>query len=203
MPEPSSRTKTLLAQVRLLAMDVDGVLTDGRIYWGVTVGGGDLVEMKAFDVRDGLGISVARAAGLGIAWITGRASPLVERRARELRVEHLRQRVRHKGEALLDLCRQLEVPPEASAYMGDDLNDVLGFEAAGMRIAVAGAAPELLARADWVTEAPGGQGAVREVVEAILRARGEWEAAAARFVAALAAPETAFEPMPDPLAQGQ
>jgi 3-deoxy-D-manno-octulosonate 8-phosphate phosphatase (KDO 8-P phosphatase) len=202
MPEPTSRTKTLLAGVRLLAMDVDGVLTDGRIYWGATAAG-DLVEMKAFDVRDGLGLSVARAAGLAVAWITGRSSPLVERRARELRVAHLRQRVRHKGEALRDLCDELDLPPAASAFIGDDLNDLLGFEAAGVRIAVADAAPELVERADWVTQAPGGRGAVREAVEAILRARGDWAEASARFVAALASPEAAFEPMPDPLAQGQ
>lgn len=203
MPDLPADLATRLAAVRLLAMDVDGVLTDGRIHWGDATGSGELIELKSFDVKDGLGISVARAAGLPVAWITGRTSALVARRAHELRVEHLRQRVRDKAAALADLCRELQIPPGAAAFIGDDLNDLPAFETAGLRIAVADAAVEVRERADWITAASGGRGAVREAIEGILRARGEWEPAARRFLAALAAPHAEYDPLPDAGAQGQ
>src|SRR5437588_8396652 len=114
-----------LAAVRLLAMDVDGVLTDGRIVWSAS--GGELVETKAFDVKDGLGISLARAGGLRIAWITGRSSALVAQRARELHVERLIEKVRDKGAALLSLCAEWGIAAPEAAFIGDDLNDLLAF----------------------------------------------------------------------------
>jgi 3-deoxy-D-manno-octulosonate 8-phosphate phosphatase (KDO 8-P phosphatase) len=193
---PSPDLTTRLARVRLLAMDVDGVLTDGRIYWGASPSTRELVEMKAFDVKDGLGISLARASGLEIGWITGRLSALVERRAEELGVRWLRQQVRDKGAALAALCADLGLEPSEAAYMADDLNDVPAFERAGVRISVADAAPEIRQAADWVTSAPGGRGAVREAIEAILRARGDWESARQRFLEALAEPRAGFDPLP-------
>jgi 3-deoxy-D-manno-octulosonate 8-phosphate phosphatase (KDO 8-P phosphatase) len=185
-----------LAAVRLLAMDVDGVLTDGRIYWGAGPATGELVELKSFDVKDGLGLALGRAAGLNIAWITGRISEIAARRAAELGVSLLRQRVRDKGAEIRALCRELGLMPAQVAYVGDDLNDLLAFEVAGVRIAVADAAREIRDRADWVTAAGGGQGAAREVVEGILRARGEWEEAQARFLAALVEPQSGYDPLP-------
>lgn len=188
-----------LAAVRLLAMDVDGVLTDGRILW--SAGGCELIETKAFDVKDGLGISLARADGIRIAWITGRASALVAQRARELHVERLLERVRDKGAALISLGAEWGIAAPETAFIGDDLNDLLAFRCAGLRIAVADGAKEVRAAADWVTTAPGGRGAVREVVEALLQARGAWETAQERFLTALVDPLAGFDPLPGAGAQ--
>jgi 3-deoxy-D-manno-octulosonate 8-phosphate phosphatase (KDO 8-P phosphatase) len=170
-----------LAAVRLLAMDVDGVLTDGTILWSARPQGGPLLESKAFSVKDGLGLSLARVAGLQVAWITGRTSHVVERRAVELGVTELHQWARHKGLVLEEIKNRHALSAAAVAFVGDDLNDVPAFQASGLRIAVADAAPELQAMAHWVTRAPGGRGAIREVVEAILRAQGRWDEIVTRF----------------------
>lgn len=170
-----------LAAVRLLAMDVDGVLTDGSILWSARPQGGPLLETKAFSVKDGLGLTLARVAGLQIAWITGRTSGVVERRAVELGVTELHQWARNKRLVLEEIKGRHALPATAVAFVGDDLNDVPAFKASGVRIAVADAAPEVRELADWVTVAAGGQGAVREVVEAILRAQGRWEEILGRY----------------------
>jgi YrbI family 3-deoxy-D-manno-octulosonate 8-phosphate phosphatase len=170
-----------LASVRLLAMDVDGVLTDGTIVWTARPQGGAVVESKSFSVRDGLGLSLARTAGLQIAWITGRTSSVVERRAVELGVTELHQWARNKAVVLAEIKNRHALPTAALLYVGDDLNDVPAFREAGVRVAVADAAPELQAMADWITQAGGGRGAIREVVETVLRARGRWEDVVTRF----------------------
>jgi 3-deoxy-D-manno-octulosonate 8-phosphate phosphatase (KDO 8-P phosphatase) len=170
-----------LAAVRLLAMDVDGVLTDGTIVWSARPQGGAVLETKSFSVKDGLGLSLARVAGLQVAWITGRTSSVVERRAIELGVTELHQWARNKGVVLEEIKGRHALPAAAVAFIGDDLNDVPAFKACGLRIAVADAAPEVQAMADWVTGASGGRGAVREVIEAILRAQGRWEEVLARY----------------------
>ncbi len=176
--------ETKLRPVRLLAMDVDGVLTDGSITWGAGPDGG-LIELKRFNVRDGLGISLVQSVGLEVAWITGRVSPTVARRAEELKVREVVQWARDKRRALRDLMERRSFHPEEVLYLGDDLNDLPAFEAAGVRVAVADAVPAVRERADWVTEAAGGAGAVREVVDAVLRAQGRWEEALAAFLARL------------------
>jgi 3-deoxy-D-manno-octulosonate 8-phosphate phosphatase (KDO 8-P phosphatase) len=170
-----------LAAVRLLAMDVDGVLTDGTIVWSARPQGGPVLETKAFSVKDGLGLSLARVAGLQVAWITGRTSSIVERRAVELGVTELHQWARNKGLVLEEIKGRHALPATAVAFIGDDLNDVPAFKACGVRIAVADAAAEVQELADWVTVASGGHGAVREVIEAILRAQDRWEEVVARF----------------------
>jgi 3-deoxy-D-manno-octulosonate 8-phosphate phosphatase (KDO 8-P phosphatase) len=170
-----------LAAVRLLAMDVDGVLTDGTIVWSARPQGGAVMETKSFSVKDGLGLSLARVAGLQVAWITGRTSSVVERRAIELGVTELHQWARNKAEVLEEIKGRHALPAAAVAFIGDDLNDVPAFKACGVRIAVADAAPEVQEMADWVTCAPGGRGAVREVVEAILHAQGRWDEVLARY----------------------
>lgn len=164
-----------LAAVRLLAMDVDGVLTDGAIVWSAAPQGGAALETKAFSVKDGLGLSLARAAGLHVVWITGRTSGVVDRRAVELGVTELRQGARNKAAVLEEIKSRYGLPTAALLFTGDDLNDVPAFRVAGVRVAVADAAPELQALADWVTRAGGGRGAIREVVETVLRAQGRWE----------------------------
>lgn len=171
-----------LAPVRLAAMDVDGVLTTGAITWtGPSGSGAALVESKSFDVKDGLGLSLVQGAGIEVAWITGRSSAVTAQRADELAVRHLIQGARDKRRALEELASRLGLAREEILYVGDDLNDLPAFEVAGVRVAVADAAPELIVAADWVTQAPGGRGAVREVVEAVLRAQGRWEEALERF----------------------
>jgi 3-deoxy-D-manno-octulosonate 8-phosphate phosphatase (KDO 8-P phosphatase) len=156
-----------LAQVRLLAMDVDGVLTDATI--GYDSQG---AHQKRFHIADGLGLVVLRQVGIHVAWISGRADAAVERRAVELRIEHLLQGIRDKGHALQTLRADLALGQEEVAFLGDDWNDLLAFEVAGVRLAVANAAAEVKERADAVTLTAGGKGAVREVCEAILEARG-------------------------------
>ncbi|MFN3651947.1 MAG: KdsC family phosphatase [Armatimonadota bacterium] len=168
----------------MLAMDVDGVLTDGRIGWAADAAGA-LTELKSFNVKDGLGISVALAAGLHVAWITGRLSPIVERRARELNVTEVVQWARNKRTALEELRGRLGLGRDEVLYLGDDLNDLPAFDAAGVRVAVADAVADVRRSADWITKTPGGHGAVREVVEELLQSRGEWEPAVQAFLARL------------------
>jgi 3-deoxy-D-manno-octulosonate 8-phosphate phosphatase (KDO 8-P phosphatase) len=132
-------------------------------------------------VKDGLGLSLARAAGLRIAWITGRTSRVVEQRARELGVSELHQWARDKSKVVADLMNRHVLASSAVLYVGDDLNDVMAFREAGVRVAVADGAPELRDMADWVTQAPGGRGAVREVVEGVLRAQDRWDEAVSRY----------------------
>jgi 3-deoxy-D-manno-octulosonate 8-phosphate phosphatase (KDO 8-P phosphatase) len=170
--------------IRLLAMDVDGVLTNGAIIWSADAAG-TLVETKGFSARDGLGISVARHGELEIAWITGRLSAVVTARAKELGVSELHQRARSKGRVVDGLRTRRGLGVEAVAYLGDDLNDLPAFEAAGLRIAVADAAAEVIAAADWVTQRPGGDGAVREVIETILGIQERWNPAVRAFLARL------------------
>lgn len=180
MPAPKLPHPELLLPIRLVAMDVDGVLTDGVITWSAR-GRGDLIETKAFHVKDGLGISVARAAGLIVAWITGRSSAIVERRAQELGIADLHQSARNKRIAIEEIMRKHGLAPEAIAYVADDLNDIPALRHVGVRIAVGDAAEEVARDAHWVTECPGGRGAVREVVEGILGAQGKWDAAVAEY----------------------
>ena len=157
-----------LAAIRLLACDVDGVLTDGRLRYGAD---GELD--KTFDVRDGHGLRRLLDAGVEVAWITARGGPAVELRARELGVRHVRTGRRDKGTALAELAAALAIEPAAIAYVGDDLIDLPALRAAGLAIAPADAQPEVRAQAAWVTRAAGGRGAVREVCDAILAARDE------------------------------
>ncbi|HEY3282594.1 MAG TPA: HAD hydrolase family protein [Armatimonadota bacterium] len=156
------------ASVRLLAMDVDGVLTDGSLYIGPAL------ELKCFSVADGLGIVLALRAGIKVAWVTGRSSESVRQRARELGITALYEGAANKRQGLLNACERLGVPPAHAAYIGDDLNDLPAFAASGLKIAVANAAPELKQQADWVTTASGGHGAVREVCLGLLKRRGDW-----------------------------
>jgi 3-deoxy-D-manno-octulosonate 8-phosphate phosphatase (KDO 8-P phosphatase) len=155
-------------------MDVDGVLTDGNVVWGVDEAG-KLLELKEFSVRDGLAISLIRTLGYEVAWITGRTSAIVEKRASELGVREVHQGSRNKQAVLAGIMERLGFAREQVLYMGDDLNDLPAFEAAGVRVTVADAATDVRDRADWVTAAAGGAGAVREVIEHLLRTQGRWE----------------------------
>ena len=162
--------------VRWLVLDVDGVLTDGRII----LDGGE-GEWKAFDVRDGQRIVLAAHEGIRTVLLTGRSSRVVERRAAELGVHRVFQGAHDKGEIMDLFFREEGVRPEETAYLGDDIVDLPALRRVGLAAAVGDAVPEVRAVADWIAGAPGGHGAVRELVEFILAAQGRWESALARF----------------------
>ena len=154
------------ARIRLFAMDVDGILTDGT----VTVRS-DGTEAKKFSIIDGRGLVRCREAGVILAWISGRPSPATAVRARELRIPHVVQGRNDKRAALQELARRLRLGPAAVCYMGDDDVDAPALAWAGIGATVPEAQPEALAAAGFVAARPGGHGAVREVCELILRAR--------------------------------
>ncbi len=163
-------------KVRLVLLDVDGVLTDGRIY--VTSDGQD---SRAFDVTDGHGIVMGRHAGLQFGIVSGRRSAVVGLRAAELQIEELHQRVLDKAACVREILERRELPPEAVCFVGDDLIDVPAMRMAGFAVAPSDAVPEVRQRAHYVTGRGGGRGAVREVVELILRASNKWNGVTARY----------------------
>lgn len=171
----SRRCRQQLQQLRLLVLDVDGVLTDGGLW---TTEAGEVI--KRFDVRDGLGIRLLQTAGLEVAWLSGGKSGATEQRARYLGIVHVLTGVRDKPAALAALQAELGVSREESAFVGDDLNDLAVKPAIGLLVCTADAAAPLRRQADWVLDRNGGDGAVRRLAEEILRARGEWAALAAR-----------------------
>ena len=154
-------------RIRLLVLDVDGVLTDGRLYLSAS---GE--ELKVFHVRDGSGLVALQRAGVTVAIVSGRDSPAVTRRAAELGIRHVRQGIADKDAELDRLLVELGVAPEELACVGDDTPDAPMLRRAGLAIGVADAHPALLASAHWVTRAKGGRGAVREVCDLLLSARG-------------------------------
>ena len=171
--EPGATAPDLAARcagIEVLIVDVDGVLTDGVI--AIDDRG---VETKHFHVRDGSGISLWRQAGKRIAILSGRFAPLVDRRAAELGIAPVIQGAPRKGEPFARLLRELSVEPRQVCFVGDDLADLPALRSAGLAACPADAAPEAKAAAHLVTTAPGGRGAVREVVETILKAQGRWQ----------------------------
>jgi 3-deoxy-D-manno-octulosonate 8-phosphate phosphatase (KDO 8-P phosphatase) len=174
-------TRDLVARarkIRLLVMDVDGVLTDGRM---VLSDSGE--ELKMFHTHDGIGIALAHRAGLRTAMITGETSPIAKARGAKLGVETVVLGARRKGEAVDALLSETGLSAESVAYIGDDLLDVPALQRVGLAIAVADAVPDVKAVAHVVTRATGGHGAVRESVELILRAQRSWDAAVGNFIA--------------------
>ena len=163
------RLTASLQKIKLLALDVDGVLTDGTIYISPA---GEV--FKGFNAKDGMGISCALRSGLQIAVITGRQSPIVQRRCEELGITLLQQGVKDKRLALQQMAQELGLAREEIAYMGDDLNDIPAFAAAGLNLVPNDASIEALAVADVITKAKGGRGAVREAVTMILAAQDHW-----------------------------
>lgn len=155
--------------IRLLACDVDGVLTDGRFYYSDAGG-----EVKVFCAQDGLALVAAQRAGLHVALVSGRRSRAVERRAQELKIAHLLQGVSNKLDAVARLADKLGIALREVAYVGDDLPDLPCMEAVGAGVAVADAAEEVKQAARYVTRCPGGAGAVRELVRLILLSQGKW-----------------------------
>ncbi len=160
-------------RVRLLALDVDGVLTDNGIWIGPVAG--ERVELKRFDIQDGLGMVLLRTAEIPVVWVSGRHSEATALRARELRVEEVLQVPGpRKLEAMGDLLARRGLSWEDAAFVGDDLADLQVLRRVGLPIAVANAVAEVRAAASYVTRAAGGYGAVREVAEALLKGKGLW-----------------------------
>lgn len=178
-PDPSADSPTSallerLGRVRLLALDVDGVLTDGRVVYA-----GNL-ELQSFHVADGQALRWLDGAGIACAWITGRGCASTKRRAKELGCE-LHTQVRDKTAVLSEVQARLGIAPDETLAMGDDLPDLALAQVAGLFAAPSNAAREVRERADLVTTRAGGEGAVRELVEKILQAQGAWEAILARY----------------------
>ncbi|AKF09659.1 KdsC family phosphatase [Sandaracinus amylolyticus] len=161
-----------LAAVRALALDVDGVLTDGSLTYGA-----DGEVLKTFHVRDGMGMRLVQNEGIAVAVITAKRSPMLVRRLADLKVAHLLDGREDKGVAIAELAATLGVPLASIAFVGDDVLDLPAMRAAGVGIAVADAHPLVREAAAWVTRERGGRGAVREVCDALLDARGRLRAA--------------------------
>jgi 3-deoxy-D-manno-octulosonate 8-phosphate phosphatase (KDO 8-P phosphatase) len=166
-------------KIRVLLMDVDGVLTDGRVRL-LGFPDGSVHELKAFDSHDGAGLKMAHDAGLRTGVITGRVSAAMARRAKECGIEFVFQGRADKLPAYEEIAKRAGARDEEMAYIGDDLPDIPVMRRVGLAIAVANAVAEVKKAAHVVTKAGGGEGAVREVVELILKAQGKWGAAAAK-----------------------
>ena len=164
------------ANVEVLCLDVDGVMTDGGIQLD-----DNGVETKRFHVRDGTGIRVWLKLGYQVALITGRSGNVVKHRAAELGIRHVVQGSSDKAEALDGLLRELSLAPAQAAVLGDDLPDLAMMRPAGYAMAVADAAPEVRQAAAFVTTLAGGRGAVREAIEHLLREKNRWEEAVGLF----------------------
>jgi 3-deoxy-D-manno-octulosonate 8-phosphate phosphatase (KDO 8-P phosphatase) len=164
-------------RIKLLVLDCDGVLTDGRI---ILLPSGD--ETKSFDVRDGHAIVMAKRAGLKVAIISGRQSSVVRARAKELQVDHLYEMAWVKTEPYQQVMAAENVTDDEVCYVGDDVVDIPLLRRAGLAVAVADAADEAIQHAHYLTTKRGGRGAIREVIELILKAQGKWDEAMSRYL---------------------
>ncbi|HXF09432.1 MAG TPA: HAD hydrolase family protein [Desulfuromonadaceae bacterium] len=178
MPKKLSlQIRRRLAQIKLFLCDVDGVLTDGSIFIGLDK------EFKRFNIRDGLGLVLARRAGLKVGWVSARPSEATKLRADELKIHFLVQQSDRtsKSGAIEELLAKENLSWNEVCFVGDDVVDLGPITNAAVGVAVADARPEVKAAADFVTEADGGRGAVREVIEMILRAQKKWDEAIAVY----------------------
>src|SRR6185295_11572714 len=172
-PEVQSRA----ARIKLFLMDCDGVLTDGRI-WVLENG----EDQKAFNTRDGLGLELLHRAGLKSGVISGRVSSALTRRAEKLGMSYVRQGCEDKKQAFAEIVADAGLTNEEVAFAGDDLNDIPLMLQSGLALAVTDAAVETRNHAHYVTEAPGGHGAVREMVELILKSQDRWDDLIKRYL---------------------
>lgn len=162
--------------IRLIVSDVDGVWTDGKIIYA-----GDRSEVKEFNVRDGLGAKLAQRAGIDIVLLTSRSSPALVRRAKELGITELHQGASNKLTVCESILSNLAVGFHEVLYIGDDLPDLAPMLRSGLSAAPADAAPEVHRAATWKLDSRGGMGAFRELVERLLRERGEWDGVVKEF----------------------
>ena len=172
------------SDIKLLVSDVDGVWTDGRIIYT-----SDGAEIKEFNVRDGLGVKLAQRVGITVALLTSRQSPAIERRAKELGIAEVIQGAANKLIEIEKLAQRLGISFDQIAYAGADLPDLGPMQRVAISAAPSDAAPEVRAAATWQLEAAGGRGAFRELVERLLRERGDWDQLVREF--AIGKPEAA------------
>jgi 3-deoxy-D-manno-octulosonate 8-phosphate phosphatase (KDO 8-P phosphatase) len=177
MKEVSAEVRERAGRIRVVLLDVDGVLTDGRILMGSS---GD--DGRCFHSRDGLGMRLGQQAGLTFGIISGRRSEVVAGRASELDITEIHQGVLDKIACLEKILARLDVADDAICYIGDDLVDVPVMRRVGFAAAPSDAAPEAREAADYVTASAGGRGAVREVVDVLLRSSGKWKEVTKRFL---------------------
>jgi 3-deoxy-D-manno-octulosonate 8-phosphate phosphatase (KDO 8-P phosphatase) len=170
MPDSVSQ---LASRIKLLLMDVDGVLTNGKLY-NVPGPDGKMVETKGFDSRDGIGLQWLSWKGIKTGVISGRISPATEERARQVKMTYIYQGHIEKIPILEEILSEAKIDRSEVAYVGDDLTDVVIMHRVGLAVATANARPEVKAAAHYVTEAAGGDGAIREVIELLLKSQNLW-----------------------------
>ncbi|HJU90357.1 MAG TPA: HAD hydrolase family protein [Gemmatimonadaceae bacterium] len=174
--------RELALRIRLVGLDVDGVLTDGGIYIGDV--SGERLEFKRYDIQDGLGVLLLRSAGIKVVIVTGRVSESVKLRAEELRADDLAQdELARKLPAFQKILERHDISPDEAAFIGDDFPDLAILRIVGLPVAVGNAVPEIKSISQLKLERHGGRGAVREFAEILLRARGEWERVTEDYVA--------------------
>jgi 3-deoxy-D-manno-octulosonate 8-phosphate phosphatase (KDO 8-P phosphatase) len=176
MAAPSRDALARAARVRLLVLDVDGVLTDGRVIYDSRG-----VEIKLFDVQDGHGLKLLQRSGVEVCWLSGRGSQANRVRAQELGISELREDCKVKLPVLEEMLAARGVAAEHTAYMGDDLVDLPPMRRVGLALAPANAVVQVKEAAHWVVPRPGGRGAVRRACELVLAATGGWEQVTARY----------------------
>jgi 3-deoxy-D-manno-octulosonate 8-phosphate phosphatase (KDO 8-P phosphatase) len=169
-----SSVRARAARVKLLLMDVDGVLTNGKLFH-FPDRDGNMIETKGFDSQDGIALQWMQWKGLRTGLISGRESPATVERARQTKIDYVYQGHIEKIPILEEIIQRAQVEPDEIAYMGDDLTDLVVMRRVGFAIAVANARPEVQRAAHYVTTRAGGEGAVREAIELILQARGFWD----------------------------
>jgi 3-deoxy-D-manno-octulosonate 8-phosphate phosphatase (KDO 8-P phosphatase) len=175
---PDEQLAQRAARLSWLLFDVDGVMTDGRLFYGA-----DGEQLKIFEVRDGLGLKLAQRAGLKVGILTGRETRALSTRAKELGIDALLMDRSDKGPAFLQFLDRNGVAADRVGYIGDDLVDLPVIARCGLSFAPADAVPEVRERVDRVLTLPGGRGVAREMVELVLRARGDWDRVVAPFFA--------------------
>jgi len=178
MPTPQNPAVIEKAkQIKLLLLDVDGILTDGKLYFSNS---GD--EMKAFNILDGHGIKMLQESGVAVGIVTGRESQLVAKRANDLGITIVIQGSKDKSEAVRHIAQQQHVTKEQIAFMGDDYPDLPAMKVSGLTLTVANAHPAVAERVDWQSTSKGGEGAVREACDMIMKAQGHYDAALQQYL---------------------
>ncbi|MBI5681929.1 MAG: HAD-IIIA family hydrolase [Deltaproteobacteria bacterium] len=174
----SSKLRKKIEKIKILIIDVDGVMTDGSIIYN-----DDGKETKVFDVKDGHGIKMLMNAGVDVAIITARKSGVVRHRAKNLGIKMVYQKAMDKVSAFNDILAKTSLKPENAAYMGDELVDIPLLKRAGVSITVPDGVKEAKEFSDYITKMPGGKGAVREACELIIKTQGQWENAIKKYLA--------------------
>lgn len=177
---PPSQLRARGRKIKLLLLDVDGVLTDGRIFY-LPGPHGNIYETKSFDSRDGLGIRLAQAAGLKIGIISGRSSPAVRYRAKELDLDFLEEHALEKLAPYKKILRAADLRDEQICYVGDDIVDLPILKRVGLAVGVSSGHAMLRRFVHYCTTHPGGRGAVRETIELVLKAQDQWDSVSKRF----------------------